>query len=239
MKNVTTLFLGASLLTLAACGNNDSSSSTKKQQPNLLITEEGHYQATLAPINAHLAGDVTGTALVKVVGDSMTFEVKVNGSPAQVVHAQNVHIASECPTLSSDVNKDGVIDAVEAQKSYGPIIIPLDSDLKTQVEKEVKFPTADFTGNYFYRQNVSMNEMLKDLTQKDNNISDNIVKLNSNLGLAGRQIVIYGVAADAALPESVATVNGQAKHSSLPIACGSFIKIAVNEGTNTNGGKEE
>lgn len=239
MKNVTTLFLGASLLTLAACGNNDSSSTKKKQQPNLLITEEGHYQATLAPINAHLAGDVAGSALVKVAGDSMTFEVKVNGSAAQVVHAQNIHIASECPTLSSDANKDGVIDAVEAQRSYGAVIIPLDNDLRTQVEKESKFPTSDFTGNYFYRQNVSMNEMLKDLTQKDNDSSDNIVKLNSNLGLEGRQVVIYGVAADAALPDSVATVNGQAKHSSLPIACGSLVKIAVEEGTNTNGGKEE
>lgn len=239
MKNVTTLLLGASLLTLAACGNNDSGSSKKKQpQANMLIAEDGHYQATLSPINAHLAGDVAGTALVKVVGDSLTFEVKVNGSPAQVVHSQNIHIASECPTLSSDENKDGVIDAVEAQKSYGPVIIPLDNDLRTQVEKDAKFPTSDFTGNYFYRQNVSMNEMLKDLSQKDNDSSDNIVKLNSNLGLEGRQIVIYGVAADAALPDSVATINGQAKHSGLPIACGSFIKIAGEEGTDTNGGKE-
>ena len=239
MKNVTTLLLGASLLTLAACGNNDSSSSKKKQQAqNLLLSEEGHYQATLAPINAHLAGDVSGTALVKVVGDSMTFEVKVNGSPAQIVHAQNIHFASECPTLSSDTNKDGVIDAVEAQKSYGPVVIPLDSDLRTQIEKTISFPTSDFSGNYFYRQSVSMTEMLKDLTQKDNDLTDNIVKLSSSFGFEGRQVVIYGVAADAALPESVATVNGQSKHSSLPIACGSFIKIAVDEGTNTNGGKE-
>lgn len=238
MKNVTTLFLGASLLTLAACGNNDSSSS-KKQQTNMLLAEDGHYQATLSPINAHLAGDVTGTALVKVKGDTMTFEVKVNGAPAQIVHAQHIHVASECPTLSSDTNKDGVIDAVEAQKSYGPIIIPLDNDLRTQLEKETKFPTADFSGNYFYRQNVSMVEMLKDLTRKDDTLPSHMVKLKSNFGLEGRQIVIYGVAASAAIPDSAATLNGQAKHSSLPIACGSFVKIAVNEGTNTNGGKEE
>lgn len=236
MKNVTTLFLGASLLTLAACGNNDSSSSTKKQT-NPLVVDEGHYQATLAPLNAHLAGDVSGSALVKVKGDSMTFEVKVNGAPSQIVHAQNIHIASECPTLSADVNNDGVIDAVEAQKSYGPIIIPLDNDLRTQEEKDAKFPTADFSGNYFYRQNVSMMEMMKDLTSKVENTNKNIVKLKSNLALAGRQIVIYGVAADAAIPETVATMNGESKHSGLPIACGSFIKIAVEE-SNTNGGKE-
>lgn len=236
MKNVTTLFLGASLLTLAACGNNDSSSSNKRQA-NPIMEAEGHYQATLAPLNAHLAGDVAGTALVKVKGDSMTFEVKVNGAPSQIVHAQNIHIASECPTLSADVNNDGVIDGVEAQKSYGKIIIPLDNDLRTQVEKEAKFPTADFSGNYFYRQSVSMAEMMKDLTSKVENSNKNIVKLKSNLALAGRQIVIYGVAADAAIPETVATLEGESKHSGLPIACGSFVKIAVDE-DNTNGGKE-
>ena len=239
MKNVSILFLGATLLTLASCGNNDSSSSSPKKTTNMLLAEDGHYQATLSPINAHLAGDVTGSAMIKVKGDGMTFEVKVNGSPSQIVHAQNIHIASECPTLSSDVNKDGVIDAVEAQKSYGPVVIPLDNDLRTQIEKNAKFPTADFTGNYFYRQNVSMGEMLKDLTLKDSDLSDNIVKLNSSFGFTGRQIVIYGVAADAAIPETVATINGQTKHSGLPIACGSFVKIAVNDGSNTNGGKEE
>ena len=239
MKNVSTILLGATLLSVAACGNNNSSSS-KPSSKSMLLTEAGHYEAKLAPLNAHLAGDVTGTALVKVKGDSLSFEVKVNGSPAQIVHAQQIHVADHCPTLSSDTNKDGVIDAVEGQRSYGPVIIPLDNELRTQVEKDAKYPTADFSGNYFYRQNVSMMEMMKDLTLKDNNPSDNVVKIKSGLGLAGRQIVIYGVPADANIPETVAAAKGETKHSSLPIACGAFVKIAVDdEGTNTNGGKEE
>jgi hypothetical protein len=81
--------------------------------------------------------------------------------------------------------------------------------------------------------------MLKDLTNKDNDLSDNLVKINSGLGLAGRQVVIYGIPADVQLPESVSAANGQTKHSSLPIACGSLIKIAVEEGTNSNGGKDK
>lgn len=238
MKNVSTLFLGATLLTLAACGNNHSSSSPKKST-NMLLAEDGHYQANFSPINAHLAGDVSGTALVKVKGDSMTFEVKVNGAPSQIMHGQNIHVEAECPTLSSDVNNDGVIDAVEAQKSYGPILIPLDNDLRTQVEKSTRFPTADFSGNYFYRQSVSMVEMLKDLTLKDNDISDNIIKLSSNFGLSGRQIVIYGVATDANVPDTAQAAYGQTKYSGLPIACGSLTKIAVDEGPHSNGGKEE
>lgn len=237
MKNGSIFLLGTTLLTIVACGN-DTNKKSAPASRSMLLTEEGHYQATLNPINAHLAGDVAGSALVKVKADSLTVEVKVNGSPAQIVHAQNIHVADSCPTLASDVNKDGVIDAVEGQKNYGPVIIPLDYELKTQTEKDSKFPTADFTGNYFYRQDVNMAELMNDLTKKDLDSSDNIIKIKSNLGLAGRQIVIYGVPANAELPSTVATINGQSKYSTLPIACGSLIKIAVDEGNNTNGGKD-
>jgi len=240
MKNVSTILLCATFLSIVACGNDVKNNSRKPTaKRNLLLAESGHYQATLSPINAHLAGDVTGSALVKVNADTLIVEVKVNGSPAQIVHPQNIHISDSCPTLVSDVNKDGVIDAVEGQKSYGPAIIPLDNELKTQVEKNSKFPTADFTGNYFYTQSVSMKKMLKDLTKKDNNMNDNVIKIQSNFGLEGRQVVIYGVDANTELPKTVATFKGQTKYSGLPIACGSLIKIAVeNEVPSTNGGKD-
>jgi len=236
MKNASKLILCATLLSAVACGNNSSTSAPSSQ--SMLLSQAGHYQATLSPINAHLAGDVTGSALVKVKGDNLTVEVKVNGSPAQITHGQSIHIADSCPTLSSDINKDGVIDAVEGMRKYGPVIIPLDSDIRTQIEKDIRFPKTDFSGNYFYRQNASINEMMKDLTSKDINTSDNLVKLKSSLGLAGRQVVIYGVAEDMAIPDSVAAFKGQTKSASLPIACGTLIKIAVDEGSNSNGGKD-
>jgi hypothetical protein len=237
MKNASNFLLCATLLSAVACGNNNDSKSVPVSQ-NLLLSQAGHYQATLSPINAHLAGDVAGSALVKVKGDSLTVEVKVNGSPAQISHGQSIHIADSCPTLSSDINKDGVIDGVEGQKSYGPVIIPLDSDLRTQIEKDIRFPTSDFSGNYYYRQQASISEMMKDLTEKDFDTTDNLIKIKSSLGLAGRQVVIYGVASDVAIPESVNAINGQTKSASLPIACGTLIKIAVDEGTNSNGGKD-
>lgn len=239
MKTVTSILLAATMISVVACGKKDSDSS-RPTSKNFLLTEAGHYEAKLFPVNAHVAGDVTGRALVKVNGDDMTFEVKVNNSPAQIAHAQYIHVADSCPTLSSDVNKDGVIDAVEGRRNYGPAIIPLDFHLKTQIEKDIRFPSADFSGDYFYRQSVSMLEMMKDLMTKDLNLSDNIVKVKSGLGLAGRQIVIYGVPTNANLPDTVAALKGQTKHSSLPIACGAFVKVAVtNEGGNSNGGKEE
>lgn len=238
MKNVSSVLLSAALFSLVACGNNNKSGSSPKSQ-NMLLTENGHYQATLVPLNSHVAGDATGTASIKIKSDSFDVEVKVNGSPAQIVHAQKVHVSDSCPTLASDVNKDGVIDTVEGMRSYGPAIIPLDGDLLTQIEKNQHYPSSDFTGNYFYKRDVSISEMMKDLSNKDYDLTDDTVKINSSLGLAGRQIVIYGVAPTVDLPDSVATVNGETKYSSLPIACGSLIKIAdENEGTNTNGGKD-
>lgn len=238
MKHVSKLFLGASLLSLAACGNN-SDKSSQPASKSLLLAQAGHYEATLAPLNTHLAGEVEGKALVKVKGDELTVEVKINGAPSSIKHAQYIHVAESCPTLSSDENKDGVIDAAEGMKSYGPIVIPLDANLETQKEAVATFPASDFSGNYFYRQSVSMAKMMFDLTSKDLDSSDHIIKISSSLGLAGRPIVVYGVPEDATVPESVTPFHGQTKHASLPIACGSFVKIAVDdEGSSSNGGKD-
>jgi hypothetical protein len=235
MKNVSLILLGATLISTVACGNKSTSSNPATR--SMLLTEEGKYQAALSPINAHVAGDVSGEAIIRVKGDNFAVEVKVNGSPAQIVHTQNIHVADECPTLASDVNKDGIIDGVEGLKSYGAAVIPLDNQLKTQLESDTLFPSADFSGNYYYRQNVSMMEMMTDLTKKDEDLKDSLIKLKSSLGIAGRQIVIYGVAADAALPESVASFTGQTKQASLPIACATFSKVASDD-ESSSGGKE-
>jgi hypothetical protein len=237
MRKFTNLALTASFFTLVACGNQNSTKTAPASQ-NLLLTEAGYYEAKLSPINAHLATETSGSALIKVKADEFSAEVKIDGAAVQIPHRQAIHVADACPTLVSDLNNDGIIDAIEAQKDYGPMIIPLDMDLKTQLEVDQKFPNADFSGNYFYRQTVSMMEMLKDLTNKDLDLADNVVKLNSSLGLAGRQVVIYGVPESVELPESVGAMKNLSSHASLPIACGTLIKIAVDEGNSSTGGKD-
>ncbi len=237
MKNVCSLVLGAGLLSLTACGDHKSSSNVPLRDS--LQATTGHYEASLISMNSHLGGDVTGKAVVRVKGDDFQVEVHVGGAAAQVTHMQNIHIADECPTLASDTNKDGIIDSVEGMNSYGPAIIPLDADLKTQIEASETFPSADFSGDYFYRQNVSMLEMMKDLMSKNPAPQAGMTKLKSALDLAGRQVVIYGVASDTQLPDSVATMNGELKHVSIPIACGTLIKVADTEdGSHTSGGKD-
>ena len=238
MKNCTNVILGTALLSLYSCGMNGDHSNSFTSK-SLFTTEKGFYEAKLLPINSHLAGDVGGSALLKLKDDQLMVEVKVNGAPSQMMHGQKIHLSDECPTLVSDTNKDGVIDAAEGMKSYGPAVIPLDFELKTQFEKEVKFPVTDFSGDYYYQQTVSVLEMMKDLAKVDENLSDGTVKIKSRFDLEGKQVVIYGVDETVSLPDSVAALDGDSRQSSLPIACGTLIKIAVPDDENTtNGGKD-
>jgi hypothetical protein len=238
MKNCTTVILGTALFTLCSCGMNGDNANSFTSR-SLFSTERGFYEAKLSPLNSHLAGDVGGSALLKLKDNLLSVEVKVNGASAQLMHGQKIHLADECPTLVADTNKDGIIDALEGMKSYGPAVIPLDQQLETQFEKETKFPVADFSGDYYYQQSVSILEMMKDLAKNDENPEDSTVKIKSRFDLEGKQVVVYGIDPLVALPESVSTLDGESKHSTLPIACGTLIKIAVPDEENTsNGGKD-
>jgi hypothetical protein len=64
--------------------------------------------------------------------------------------------------------------------------------------------------------------MLTDLSSKDVDTSEIVVKLSSGegLNLEGKVIVIHGVPANTKLPDSVTTVAGVPSNASLPIACG-------------------
>lgn len=224
MKNASSLLLAAALLSAVSCGNDSSSKSKPKKLPNNPITTtEGTYRATFAPLNAHLGGDVDGTATVVVKGDTFTAKVMVNGAAGSMNHGQSIHVASECPTLSSDMNNDGVVDAAEGKASYGAVMVPLNYALENG---NTVYPMADFAGNYSFVKEVSLNSMMEKL------------KLNAGLNVENKVVVIYGVAATAEVPETAAVIDGQTRQASLPVACGSFVKIA-DEGSDTNGGKEE
>lgn len=237
MKNVSNVLIGLSFITLASCGKNDSSSSPKAEP---LRSEKTFFKAQLSPINAHLGGDITGDAWIKVKGGTFTAEVRVNGASSQVMHAQHIHIADACPSLADDVNKDGIIDGAEGANSYGKILIPLDGDLSNQMAGLNNFPSSDFAGNYYYGAEVSTKNLLDDLMATDVDLTDAFIKLSTpDLNFAGKHIVIYGVAEATALPETVAAYADHPSHESLPIACGTYAKIdALEEGNTTNGRKD-
>ena len=74
-KQLTTLILSASLLTLVACGSDnddDNNSNTpQEEQPTSGSTLEGNYEVTLTGVNAQAAGNVSGNGTISIQGDEV------------------------------------------------------------------------------------------------------------------------------------------------------------------------
>jgi hypothetical protein len=196
MKTSSTLMMILVLIAAGACGKKSSKTATP-QVDNYVLAEEGVFEANLSALNEQLAGRVEGSARVRISGGQMHAQVKVNGAPASMSHAQYIHEGQGCPSMEHDTNGDGVIDAQEGMGSYGPHLIALNSALGPEKQGEGIFPEADFSGNYFYQQEAQVSEMM----------------FRSNFVMSGRHVVIYGVSED----------------SSLPIACGTLVKVVEQE----------
>jgi hypothetical protein len=216
------------LILLVSCGetilgpfpNNNASALVQ-------LSDKGDFQVTLAPLNTSLAGNVTSTGTLQIHGDQMTVTMAVSGSPPSIIHGQDIHIGTACPTLADDINQDGIIDVVEARARSGDIIIPLDADLSSQDAGMNGFPIAAANGNYNYAQSTSLSLMLADLNLPDTNPTDEIIKLPEQfLSFEGRAVLIHGIEATTALPMTVANFPGETPASSLPIACGIIVRVA-------------
>lgn len=182
------------------------------------------YAATLLPLNG---SQVTGTAVFVVdeQEDVVILELAGSNLAPSITHLQHVHLRSECPTFADDDNADDWIDVVEGQPRFGRILIPLDSDLRTQ--EAGTYPTASASGQLQYSQGTRLSTMLADLRAPDPDPSDAVAKLDATTALAPhtRSIVIYGVAPGTQLPPSVAALPGTTPQQSLPVACGTFALV--------------
>lgn len=230
----TFLFLTASLLTMVSCGKSDKGSShaaapvvsTLPHVEEELQDDQGIYKAILTPVNSVISGETTGTIEVRIEGDDVVVESRVQGAPAGVKHLQNILVSSHCPDITADSNKDNVIDFIEALPKTGPILIPLDSDLSEQMDGIEYGPIANSTGSYIYRRSSTLSRILAGLRSPDPDLHDYIVKLSEgeDLNLSGRVVMIHGVKSNSILPESVKSVGYLTKEQSLPIACGVLIR---------------
>lgn len=240
MKNnkwVSTFLIGTCIFTLASCGSDKSSSSggssTSRQEQKQ--DDQGIYRAVLKPLNTNVAPGTTGAVEIKIQGDDVIVESNVTGAPAGVKHLQNLTLLTACPDESNDVNNDLHIDIVEAAASAGPILIPLDSNLSTQLDGLSFGPIANGSGSYVYRRSTSLTELLSDLRAPDPDSLDAFVKLpeGSDLNLAGKVVIIHGVSASSELPASIATIGELSAAQSLPIACGKLVRITPEEAART------
>jgi hypothetical protein len=202
MKNINKIIPAACLLALASCGGSGGSNSTGAPGPTDGPGEEesqaaeGTYKAILRPYNFTVAGWIpNGMTDIKITGDKIEVKSWLDDA-ANVVHMQNIHFGTQCPTTANDSNRDGFVDFNESVQVSKPILLQLDSDLDSQSELSV-YPRGNFT----YFQTATLPSMIP-------------------LNLEGKVIIVTGAAADRGLPATVSQVNNQTREFSIPIACG-------------------
>lgn len=123
--------------------------------------------------------------------------------------------------MKDDLNRDGLLDATESLAVTGNVIVPLDSDLRTQAGQFNVIPESGDRGKYLYSQSVSTRSLMEELWSVDRDPIDFINKLSNGeeLDLPKRVVVIYGVPPAMKLPASVGSFGGFPVYLSLPIAC--------------------
>lgn len=176
------------------------------------------FAAQLSPLNAgsHTVGDSTysipsasGDAVVTVKGDDVSVAIEVNGVTAGTLHPQHIHAGTTCPDATADGNQDGVhdgfVDVIEGLPQYGPILVPLDSNLNS-FDPSLDFPVADANGSYSYNESASKSHLQGELEQA--------------LKLGSRHVVIHGINPESPLPTTVQSLPGLPAWATLPVACG-------------------
>ncbi|MBA2406017.1 MAG: hypothetical protein H0V66_14675 [Bdellovibrionales bacterium] len=207
-------------LTLLSCGKGYVPDEDKQEE-----VAAGRYWAMLKPLNQKV-GRYSGWANLSISDNQFWARVKVNGPMTKVMHAQYIHLRGTCPDMQDDTNGDGYLDFVEAYQVAGPILLPLDSNLNSQMKGLNEFPKM-MKGNrfYYYSEACNSSRMLEDLKESDTYSEDMMTKLapGEELNLTRRVIIIYGVNADRKLPPTVRSYDGYPVQDALPIACGEIL----------------
>ena len=94
--------------------------------PALAATGSAH--ANLNPVQGNGVNG-SGTAMVKVSGNTITVTMAAMGLLANQPHAAHIHFGAdarhECPTIGDDTNKDGHLNTTEGGPAYGAIVVSL------------------------------------------------------------------------------------------------------------------
>lgn len=200
---------------LASCGKGFDLNPAPKDD-----LESGRFFSNLRSLNTKI-GRYGGWVSITISDNQFWVRIKVTGPKTESMHAQYLHSNAICPDMNDDTNGDGFLDFLEANAVSGPILIPLDSDLKSQFKGLNIFPKMN-RSFYYYSEACNTSLMMEDLRQSDQYSSDMMIKLKSDeeLGLRRRVIMIYGTNEDRFLPPSVASFQGYPSQASIPIACG-------------------
>lgn len=238
MKMLTKTSLPAlSLLLLASCVSDSGSSSKKETGPTGINQNEtieadgsnvqGFYSAPVWPMNYNLHFKEIGMVGVSRQDDTFTVASTFKYGPKETTVKQALYTGRRCPNLTDDINRDAYVDILEARLAMGKITIPFDADLDSQSGGSNQYPTVDAAGKMFYSKTASFSRMFEDLKDVDQNPADQIIKLENSDGitLPGRIVLFQGVPKKVTLPETVATVDGEDRNTSLPVGCAVLWKV--------------
>jgi hypothetical protein len=168
MQHHHLLALGTALALASLAGCSDPEGTAPDAPPTLAaghdagahdLPEGALFVAELHPLNPRIQqtldpdprtphGVAGGKAYSRVMNGMFDAVVDVRGAepadPAfpEGLHPQHIHEAANCPTMSADVNGDGIVDVIEGLPFYGPIMIPLDGDLADTSSQIPTFPLA-------------------------------------------------------------------------------------------------
>lgn len=214
------------LISLISCGKDGAKKFTPGvDQLALQDDREGIYRAYLKPLNGH---ETKGTVTVRMEQDEFVVREEVANAPENIMHFQYI-VSGRCPTMASDENGDGYLDMNESMKSLRDVLIPLDSNLDSQLDGIDFGPIANPAGAIVYKRRGSVSKMLSDLYSLDSSLDDHLGKLpaQEKLILKGKAVIILGT--KNTLPETVSPFAGLTREASLPIACGEFVRATSEE----------
>jgi hypothetical protein len=145
---------GLCLLVLTSCGEKNNDDAATKDRPQEMLLE-GVFKAVLRPYNFTASGWIpNGMADIKINENQIEVKSWLDDS-SNVVHMQNIHVGTQCPSMEQDINRDGFVDMNESMKVAGKILMALDDDLNSQEMGSV-YPK----GNYSYYQTASLSKMV-------------------------------------------------------------------------------
>jgi hypothetical protein len=178
-----------------------------------------NYVAALSPLNqgehtvdstSYTIPTAHGVAVIHQKGDNITVVIAVKGVTPKTLHPQHIHAGTTCPNSSDDVNHDSFVDVIEGLPKYGPILIPLDSNLNS-FDASLDFPVSNAEGSYLYNASASKAHLERELKEA--------------LRLGDRHVVIHGIDPASPLPASVQSLPGLPAWATLPVACGQLHKV--------------
>ncbi len=216
----------------AGCNSdNNNGTTTGNQTPNTppAAQTSNFYTTTFTPVNPNQTstGQQAGTALVSVVGDTITVNILATGTDANITHFAYIKQGSSCPPSSDPSDNDGVIDAVEAQAFTGPILVLLGGDISSLSASQNNggLPFADGSGNINYTGTGSFSSLNNDLVTRAAPAADSgyaNLQPGQTIDLSTAVIEVDSIADTSSLPATVQTLAGLTPQQSLPILCGTL-----------------